>query len=306
MVTDVGGVNDQSFNQSAWEGMQKAEKELGIQISYLESAQDADYVPHLQSLIDAGNDLIWGVGYKMAEAVLQMAKLYPEQNFGIIDFAYGPDAPSNIIGVQFRAEEPSFLVGYIAGKMTESDIVGFVGGIAGTIIDVFDYGYHAGVYYANKDAKVLRQYADSFVDAAKGKSIANQMYVQGADIVFHAAGSAGNGAIEAAREQGKWAIGVDRDQRNLAPDHVLTSAMKRVGDAMYVVARDLQETGEFPTGGAKFLGLEDGAVGVAPTSDIHVPADILVEVENLSEMIIAGELTIPVDAAGFEAFKAQH
>ncbi len=306
MVTDVGGVNDQSFNQSAWEGLLRAKEDFGIQISYLESAQDADYIPHLQNLIDAGNDLIWGIGFKMADAVLQMAKLYPDQHFGIIDFAYGPDAPSNIIGVLFKAEQPSFQVGYIAAKMTETGTIGFVGGIEGMIIDGFDYGYHAGAYYADKDVSVLRQYADSFVDAAKGKSIANQMYVQGADIVFHAAGAVGNGVIEAAREQDKWAIGVDRDQRALAPDHILTSAMKRVGDAIYVVARDLQSTGEFPQGGALILGLKDQAVGIAPTSDYHVPADILAEVEDISERIIAGEIEVPYDAASFETFKAKH
>jgi len=306
MVTDVGGVNDQSFNQSAWEGLQRARDELGVEISYLESAQDADYIPNLQSLIDGGNDLVWGVGFKMADALLQMAKLYPDQHFAIIDFAYGPDAPSNVVGVLFKAEQASFLVGYIAGKVTETNTIGFVGGIEGAIIDAFEYGFLAGVYIANRDATVLSQYADSFVDAAKGKSIATQMYVQGADIVFHAAGSVGNGVIEAAREQDRWVIGVDRDQNDLAPDNVLTSAMKEVGDAMYKVAKDLKETGEFPSGGALILGLSDGAVGIAPTSNVHVPADILSEIEEMSQRIVSGEIAVPYNLETFETFKSEN
>jgi basic membrane protein A and related proteins len=214
-----------------------------------------------------------------------------------------------MIGVVFKAEQPSFLVGYIAGKMTETDKIGFVGGIEGDVIWGFDYGFQAGVKYAanelGKDIEVLSQYADSFGDAAKGKSIATNMYQQGMDIVFHAAGGVGDGVIEAAKEQDKWVIGVDRDQNYMAPDHVLTSAMKRVDVGVYNVTKELKE-GNYEGGKTVVYGLADnGAVDIAPTSDKHVPADILEEVEGLKQMIIDGEIEVPYNAETYEAWLEQ-
>lgn len=214
MVTDEGGVHDQSFNQSAWEGLEQAEKELGVEVSYQESQQDADFAPNFETLLDAENDLIWGIGFKLSDALMEAATANPDTKYAIIDFAY-EDTPDNVVGVVFKAEQPSFLVGYIAGKMTETNKVGFIGGIAGDVIWGFDYGFQAGVQYAakelGKEIEVLNQYAESFSDATKGKAIATNMYQQGADIVFHAAGDVGTGVIEAAKEQDKWVIGVDRD-----------------------------------------------------------------------------------------------
>lgn len=292
MVTDVGGVNDQSFNESAWNGHKKAEEELGFDVNYAESTQDSDYEPNLVSLLDSGNDLIWGIGFMMGDVIKDSADFNPDQKYGIVDFSYGDETPENVVGVMFKAEEASFLVGYIAGKMTETNKVGFVGGMTSDIIDGFHYGYMAGVKHANPDAEVLVQYADSFNDAAIGKSIAIQMYQQGADIVFHAAGGTGNGVIEAAREQDKYAIGVDMDQNHLAPDHVITSAMKYVDNAIFDVAKQLKD-GNFPGGQTVNYGLKDGGVGIAPTSDKHVPAEILEEVKDVEEQIIAGEVFVP-------------
>ena len=297
MVTDVGGVNDNSFNQSAWEGLLRAESELGIEVSYLESGQGSDYGPNMETMYDANNDLIWAIGFLMADAVFEAATTNPDSNYAIIDFAWG-DTPDNLVGVVFAAQEPSFLVGYIAGKMTETGTVGFVGGIAGDVIDGFDYGFHAGVQYANPEVTVLRQYADSFTDAAIGKSIANQMYLEGADIIFAAAGLVGDGVIEAAKEQDQWAIGVDRDQNYLAPDNVMTSAMKRVDSAIFQISQTIQE-GTFPGGETFLFNLENEGVGVAPTSDKHVPADLLAEVDELSQMIIDGEIPVPFNEASF-------
>ena len=134
MVTDVGGVNDQSFNQSAWEGLQRAKKELGIKASYQESKQDADYPTNLETLLDAKNDLIWGIGFKMADAILYQAKMNPNQKYAIIDYSYGNKTPKNILGVMFKAEEPSFLAGYVAAKMSKTGVIGFVGGMSVPII----------------------------------------------------------------------------------------------------------------------------------------------------------------------------
>lgn len=306
MVTDEGGVHDQSFNQSAWEGLQRAQEELGIEVSYQESQQDADFAPNFETLLDAGNDLIWGIGFKLADAVLDAATANPDQKYAIVDHSFGDNTPDNVVGVMFKAEQPSFLVGYIAGRMTETNKVGFVGGIAGDIIWGFDYGYQAGVQYAahelGKEIEVLNQYAESFSDVAKGKAIAQQMYQQGADIVFHAAGDIGTGVIEAAKEQGKWAIGVDRDQNYLAPDNVLTSAMKRVDVGVYNVVKDLVE-GKFPGGQTITYGLADGgAVDIAPSSNKHVPQEILDAVEELKQKIIDGEIVVPYNEATYKEF----
>ncbi len=300
MVTDVGGVNDQSFNQSAWEGLQKAEKDLGIKVSYKESKQNADYMPNMESALDEDVDLIWGIGFMMADAILEEAQNNPDQNYAIIDNAY-EDTPPNLVGVVFEAAQASYLVGYIAGKMCETGKVGFIGGIKFALIEEFEYGFKAGVKQANPDIEILTQYAESFTDAAKGKSIANSMYQQGADIIFHAAGGVGNGLIEAAKEQGKWAIGVDRDQNDLAPDNVLTSAMKRVDNGIYNLSKALAE-GNFPGGTTVSYGLAEGGVGVAPTSSKHVPTEILDEVSRLEDMIIAGDFVVPNTVDTYEAY----
>jgi len=301
MVTDVGGVNDQSFNQSAWEGLQRVEKDFGIKVSYKESKQDADYAPNMETLTDAGFDLIWGIGFLMGDAIKATAQINPDQKYAIIDFAYGPETPKNVTGVVFQEEQPSFLVGYIAGKMTKTNKIGFVGGIKFPLIERFEYGYMAGARMANPKCEVLSQYAESFTDAAKGKAIANNMYQKGADIVFHASGGVGDGVIEAAKEKGKWAIGVDKDQNFLAPDNVLTSAMKRVDNAIYDVGRKLKD-GQWSGGETVVYNLSNDGVGIAPTSKKHVPADILAEVDQLVARIKKGEFKVPSTKAEFDAF----
>ncbi len=301
MVTDVGGVNDQSFNQSAWEGLKRSEKDFGIKVAYKESKQDADYAPNMETLTDAGYDLIWGIGFLMGDAIKETAEINPDQKYAIIDYSYGDETPQNVACAVFQEEEPSFLVGYIAGKMTKSNKVGFVGGIKFPLIEKFEYGYMAGVKLANPGAEVLRQYAESFTDAAKGKAITNNMYQQGADIVFHASGGVGDGVIEAAKEKGKWAIGVDKDQNFLAPDNVLTSAMKRVDNAIYDIGKRLI-AGEFAGGETVVYNLKNDGVGIAPTSDKHVPAEILKEVDDLVAKIKAGEIVVPATKEAFDKF----
>ena len=304
MVTDVGGVNDESFNQSAWEGLQKAGKELGVKVSYQESHQDADFQPNIEAATDAGNNLIIGIGYKLSDAIKEAAEKNSEIKYAIVDFSYDDTpggTPDNVVGIVFKQEQPSFLVGYIAGKMTKTNKVGFVGGMEGDVIWAFDYGYQAGVKYANKDAEVLRQYAESYTDAAKGKAIATSMYQQGADIVFHAAGGVGDGVIEAAKEQDQYAIGVDKNQNFKAPDNVITSAMKRVDVGVYNVVKDLKE-GKFPGGTTVVYGLKEGAVDIAPTSDKHVPKEILDEVEQLKKDIIDGKIVVPYNEDTYKEF----
>ncbi|WP_290460025.1 BMP family lipoprotein [Romboutsia ilealis] len=297
MITDVAGVNDQSFNQSAWEGLQRAEKELGIEVKYLESKQDSDYATNIETLVDEDVDLILGVGMKLADAIKEGSELYPEQNFVLVDEEI--DA-SNVKNILFKAEESAYLAGLIAGKTTKTNNVGFIGGMELPVIDTFKYGYMAGVKAANPDAKVQAQYANSFTDQAKGKAIANQMYSNGADIVFTCGGDVGTGAIEAAKENNKYAIGVDRDQSDLAPQNVLTSAIKRVDAGVFETVKSYVN-GTFEGGTTTTYGLEENAVGVPDTTKNLVSQDILDLVEETITKLKNKEITVPKNEEEYNA-----
>ncbi|CED93795.1 Membrane lipoprotein [Romboutsia ilealis] len=297
MITDVAGVNDQSFNQSAWEGLQRAEKELGIEVKYLESKQDSDYATNIETLVDEDVDLILGVGMKLSEAIKEGSELYPDQNFVLVDEEI--DA-SNVKSILFKAEESAYLAGLIAGKTTKTNNVGFIGGMELPVIDTFKYGYMAGVKAANPDAKVQAQYANSFTDQAKGKAIANQMYTNGADIVFTCGGDVGTGAIEAAKENNKYAIGVDRDQSDLAPQNVLTSAIKRVDAGVFETVKSYVN-GTFEGGTTTTYGLEENAVGVPDTTKNLVSQDILDLVEETITKLKNKEITVPKNEEEYNA-----
>ena len=277
MITDVAGVNDQSFNQSAWEGLQQAEKELGVEVKYLESKQDSDYATNIETLVDEDVDLILGVGMKLSDAIKEGAELYPDQNFVIVDEELTDI--SNVKSILFNAQESAYLAGLVAGKTTKTDNVGFIGGMQLPTVDTFKYGFMAGVKAVNPDATIQVQYANSFTDQAKGKAIANQMYSNGADIVFTCGGDVGTGSIEAAKENGKFAIGVDRDQSDLAPENVLTSAIKRVDVGVYETVKAYLD-GTFEGGTTTIYGLEDNAVGIPDTTKNLVSQEILDLVEE--------------------------
>ena len=292
MVTSVGGVTDGSFNQSAWEGLQKAEKELGINISYIESKQEADYITNLEQAVDGNNDLILATGFPMQQALLETAKNYPEQKFAIVDVDYGDKTPENVTCISFNESESGYIVGLVAGKMTKTNIVGFVGGMDNVVVRKFQNGYEAGVKAANPDAKVLAQYVNSFADQAKGKSIASQMYNNNADIIFACAGDSGVGVLECAKETGKYAIGVDRDQNDIAPENVLTSAMKQVNEGVYNVVENLKN-GTFEGGKTLVFGLKEEGIGLAPSTDKNVPQDVIDYVNEQIEKIVSGEIVVP-------------
>ena len=304
MITDTGGINDQSFNQSAWEGLQRLHKETGAETGYVESKQSADFSSNFENLIDNGNTLCWGIGYACADAVLEAAESNPDVNFACVDNAFA-DAPDNVTGVVFRAQESSFMVGYIAAAVTKTGKVGFVGGISSDVIKQFECGYEAGVAYANsvlgKKVTVTSQYAESFSDAAKGKSIANKMFTDGCDIVYHAAGGTGTGVIEAAKEAGKFAIGVDRDQAYLAPKNVLTSSLKNVDIAVDLVSR--QHIAGRKIGGKNMgFGLADDAVGI-PVHHENYSDEIYNAAIEIGEQIKRGTIVPPATADELKAYK---
>ncbi len=297
MVTDVGGVNDASFNQSSWEGLQRAMEDLGIEAKYLESSTDADYATNIETFVDEDYDLIICVGFMLADATREAAEENPEQRFAIIDDSSCADL-ENVTCLMFEQSQASYLVGYVAGLTTESNTVGFALGMATEIMNQFGYGYCAGVLDANPDATILQRNINNFGDAATGKSMTNEMITNGADVVFHAAGGSGLGTIEACKEAGVWAIGVDSDQSVIAPETVLTSAMKRVDNASYDVAKAcLEGTLE---GGIVTYDLASAGVDIAPTTD-NLPEDVLEAVEQVKEQIIAGDVVVPKTKEEFEA-----
>lgn len=305
MVTDVGGINDQSFNQSAWKGMQRLRDDYGTKISYLESKQESEYTTNLEIMSDQNNDIVWGIGYAMADAILDAAQTNEDIHYALIDNEF-ENPPENLTGVVFKTQDAAFLVGYIAALTTKTNKVGFVGGETSVIIDQFEYGYKAGVNYGakerNQNISISVQYADSFTDAAKGKAIANKMYSDGCDIVFHASGGVGNGVIEAAKDNNKFAIGVDNDQAYLAPDNVLTSAMKNVDVALEDVSLKYKNGEEI--GGKNFTyGIGESGVGI-PQDHRLMGDETYNKAMQLEEKIKAGEIVPPATQQAYENFKA--
>ena len=298
MVADTGGINDESFNQSAWEGLQEAEKELGIEIKVIESRQASEYLGNIETLVDDGMNLIIGVGYTMADDIKTQAENYPDVNFALIDETYD-EIPSNVTPIVFKANEAAYLTGLIAGRMTETNKVGFIGGMESPVISKFDYGFRAGVKAANPDAEVMVQYANSFTDSALGKTIANQMHSKNADIIFTCAGAVGIGAIEAAKENGKKAIGVDQDQNSLAPENVITSAMKNIDVSVEEMLSKVVD-GSYKGGEVIINTLAMNGVGIAPTSNKNVPPDVLEYVAKEAEKVKSGEVKVPATKEEFE------
>ena len=299
MITDTGGVNDESFNQSAWEGLQKAEKDFGIEVKVIESKQASEYLQNMESLLDEDVDMVIGVGYTMKEDIEKQAKNYPDKQFVLIDETYD-SIPENVTPILFRENEAAYLTGLVAGKMTENNNVGFIGGIQTPVISRFEYGYKAGVKEANKDCNVNVQYAGTFSDAAKGKSIANQMYGNGSDIILAAAGGTGLGSIESAKEQNKYAIGVDRDQSDLAPKNVLTSALKKVNVGVYDTVKEFIE-GKLKGGQEKVYGLKEDGVGIPETTKNLVPQEIIDYVNSMIEKIKNDEIKVPVNEEEYKS-----
>ncbi|MGY3756439.1 BMP family ABC transporter substrate-binding protein [Helcococcus kunzii] len=310
MVTDTGGVDDQSFNQSSWKGLQELKKDTKAEVTYVQSKQDSDYIPNINQLLDKNADLSWGIGFLLGDAVKTASQQAPDKQFAIIDMAYDkPETLPNVTGVVFKAQEPSYLVGYLAAHQTKTNKVGFIGGKEGVVISQFDYGFRAGVEDAAKElgkkVEVIVQYANSFNDQAIGKSIATKMFANGADIVFHAAGGVGIGVIEAAREAKKFAIGVDQDQSYLAPENVLTSAMKRVDKAIYDLSSRIL-SGEKVGGTTVVYASEGGFVGIPEWTEKSLyPKDVYDKVMVKQQEIVDGKLVPPFNAETFKEYQSK-
>lgn len=298
MITDTGGLGDQSFNDLAWAGLEKAEKELKIERKVLESESADDYLPNLTSFSEEKVNLTIGVGFLFNEAMAQAADKFPEQNFAIVDSVV--DKP-NVASITFAEHEGSFLVGVIAGMATKTNKVGFIGGMEMPLIKKFEYGFRAGVKTVNPSAEVFVNYADSFEDAAKGKEIAISQHNKGADVIYHAAGGVGVGLIQAAEELNFWAIGVDKDQSALAPKNVLASMNKRVDTAVFGVVKSVVD-GTFKGGVLTFNAANDG-VGYSDAAGNLTP-ELKEAADKYLNAIKEGKFTVPSTEEEFNSFQA--
>ncbi len=302
VVTDIGGIDDKSFNQSTWEGVQKFAADMGVESKYIQSETDADYIPNLSTFSDEELNLIVSPGFLFTEALTEVAANFPDQKYLLIDSVV--DAP-NVASAVFAENEGSYLVGIAAGlkaKEAGQTKVGYIGGMDFDIIQKFEAGFEAGVKAVAPDVEVLVEYAGSFTDTQIGQTLAAKMYSQGAYVIYHAAGATGNGLIKEAKDrringEDVWACGVDKDQYadgiyDGENSVVLTSMMKRVDVAAYDVAKAVYE-GTFPGGQVSVFSLANNGVGI-PEENPNLSDEIVAEINAYKEKILAGEIEVPV------------
>jgi basic membrane protein A and related proteins len=293
LVTDIGGLNDRSFNQLANEGLQRAVKDLGIQGRVLVSKQNSDYIPNLTTLAQQKYDLIIGNGFLMADAVATAAKKFPQTKFAIIDFSAAAmkGKPQNVVGLPFKEQEAGYLVGYLTALYAKDNggSLGSVGGQQIPPVDHYIAGFQAGAKEADPSIKTLNGYSQSFTDQAKCKEIALDQIAKGAKVVFQVAGQCGLGAIDAAKEKKVQAIGVDADQAYLGPQ-IITSALKKVDVAVFDAIKSVQ--GDTYKGGSDVVAsLKTNGVGIGKIS--AAGQKYASKIPEIEDQIKNGQITPP-------------
>lgn len=306
IVFDVGGRGDKSFNDGAWAGAERAERDLSAQARFIEPGDGSDREAGLRLLASDKQDLVIGVGFIFTDDLMTLANEYPDVRFAGVDLALRTNAngdvlplPKNLAALKFREEEGAFLVGALAALAGGSKKVGFVGGMDIPLIHKFEDGYRQGVREVCPDCVVIAQYAgatpEAFRNPSKGKELALSQYQAGVNVIFHASGSTGLGVFEAARTENKLAIGVDADQWAEAPGHVLTSMTKGVDAAVYDTVLRVKD-GEFQ-GGVYSFGLKEAGVGYV--YDEHnaalIPDEVHARIEALRQKIIDGTIRVEVE-----------
>lgn len=289
VVFSIGGLGDESFNDLAYAGVQQAKDELNIHFSYVEPEDIAEMEEHQRYFAEAGYDMVIAVGFLQESAMMDVAPDYPDTKFAIVDTVV--DLP-NVASLIFAEHEGSFLVGVVAGMMTKTNTVGFVGGMEVPVIRKFQSGFEQGVEYINPDARILISYAGAFDDPGRGKELAVSQHARDADIIFHAAGASGIGVIDAAAENGFYAIGVDDDQDHVAPGYVLTSMLKRVNVAVYeAIASAVDGTFE---AGIKEFGIAEDGVGTSLFSYTRedVPVEVFMKLGEVKALIEMGVIEV--------------
>lgn len=289
----AGGLGDRSFYDSAHEGVERAKNELGIEYKTYECRNDASLFN--DQLVQASQyaSIVAVVGYEFYDVVQEIAKEFPDVYYIYVDNEI--EGIDNLITISYAENEGSFLAGALAAMLTNTNIIGMVGGMDLPVIRNFQVGYEAGAKYINKDIKVETIFAEDFEDPAKGKECATALYSRGADIIFQVAGKTGEGVFEAAKEQGKFAIGVDTDQRYINPDVIVASMVKKVGQSIYDTIIKIQND-EIEKGKVIFYGLKEDGVGLAyGTDDMKqfVTDDMKDKLDEIKELIINGEIEVP-------------
>lgn len=303
-LTDLGGLagSDEmkGFSDLGWDATLKAEAELGVVKTLLEANELTDLEPNLTKMADECNDLIIGGGYLFTDAINAVAPKYPDVKFAVIDgYAEGP----NVQNIVFASNEGSFLVGALAAGMTETGTIAFIGGMEGPLIEAFEAGYIAGARAIDPEIEVLSGYTGNFDDPGSGKELALAQYAQGGDVNYAAAGAGVFGAIEAADENGFYAIGVDTNMDHLAPGVVISSMLKDVAVGTYLTIEAFVNDGVFESG-YKVYTLADGTIGYTKGDAVKdiVPADLYAAVDALAAKINAGEIVVPMTVADAMAF----
>lgn len=304
LVLDTAGVDDKSFNASAWAGMQKAIKDFGVEGKYVESKTAADFKPNLIAMAGQKPDLVFAVGFAMEDAVKSVAAQFPDVKFAIVDGS-SPEGASNVVALKFKEEEGTFLAGYLAASVSKAHKIGFVSGMDLPIMKKFEAGYRAGAKMAHPDTAVLASYTGDWNDVSKGKSQAIQQFANGADIIFHAAGKAGLGVIQAAKEKGPgfYAMGVDRDQDGEAPGRVLASMLKRIDNVVYATVKDTKD-GQFKSG-TKVYGFDKGGVGLSEMrfTKKDIPIPVLSRLEKVQAALREGKIKPPTKVEDVATFQ---
>jgi basic membrane protein A and related proteins len=294
LVLDKGGKDDKSFNSSAYEGATRAQKDLGIELKYVE-ATDNNAIENLhRSFAKKDFDLVIGVGFAQVDTVKKIAEQFPDKNFAIVD---GEIDAKNVKSLMFEEHEGSYLVGALAALKSSSDKIGFIGGMDIPLIRRFAMGYEAGLKKIRPKAKLTTNFigvsGEAWNNPAKAKELALSQYNNGVDVIFVAAGASGSGVFDAAEEKGKFAIGVDSNQNWMKPGFVLTSMLKRVDVAVYDTIKDAQD-GKFSAGATHF-GLKNK--GVDYSVDQHneklISKEQKAQLEKLKEQIISGKIKVP-------------
>jgi basic membrane protein A len=291
LVTSIGGLGDHSYNDSAYAGLLEAQRELGVGIAVMQSRSAADYQPNLLTFANLGFDEIVGNSYDMAEDLTEVAGLFPQRRFAMIDSTV--DAP-NVTSVLFRSEQGSFLAGALAAMVTRTKTVGYLGGVDSAQIESFRAGYLAGVRAIDPSVNVLVKYVGSWDDVPAAKEIAGTMYAQGADIIYAVAGKDTLGVIDQARGRaGAYVIGVDVDQDDIAPGKILTSVLKRIDRAVFTLAQDAVAHRDPPS--RLILGLREGGVSLTDFRySRNVVTDAMIaRLAVLRAKIISGEIAVP-------------
>jgi basic membrane protein A len=291
VVTDIGGLNDRSFNFLANKGLEDAQSKLGVDGRVLISKSNGDYVPNLTTLAQQQYDLIVSVGFLMGDATNTVASKLPNAKFAIVDFSAAAlkDKPKNVEGLLFKEQEAGYLAGYLAGlwaKDNDAKVVSTVGGQKIPPVDHYIAGFQAGAKKANPGIKTLNAYSQDFVAQDKCKEIALDQIAQGSKVVFQVAGQCGLGALDAAKEKGVQGIGVDADQAYLG-DHILTSALKKVDVAVFDAIKRVQD-GTFKGGTDVIATVENGGVGLGKIGPAG--ADYADQLKEITDQIAAGEI----------------